>query len=125
MVRMANGELEAIEAVERPDNEQFEQMIMSWDCSFKETEGSDYVAGGVWGCKGADRFLLDQVRDRMDCPRTMKAIRMMSMKWPRAQAKLIEGKANGPAVIQMRDALEIRLVLYSKVYPHLLSANLR
>ena len=37
----------------------------------------------------------------MDCPTTVKAVRELSAKWPGAVAKLIEDKANGPAVIQM------------------------
>ena len=48
---------------------------------------------------GADRFLLDQRRERMDMPRTLEAIRTMSEQWPRAAAKLVEDRANGPAVI--------------------------
>ena len=37
----------------------------------------------------------------MDCPATVKAVRDPSAKWPQTHAKLIEDKANGPAVIQM------------------------
>jgi predicted phage terminase large subunit-like protein len=36
----------------------------------------------------------------MDMPQTKQAIRAMSEKWPLAGAKLVEDKANGPAVIQ-------------------------
>jgi predicted phage terminase large subunit-like protein len=45
--------------------------------------------------------LLDQVRDRLNLPETMKAIRHLTEKWPNAKAKYVEDKANGPAVIQM------------------------
>src|SRR5437016_1022703 len=65
-------------------------MIQSWDCAFKETDSSDYVVGQVWGRIGADKYLLDQARRRMDCPTTIEAVRTMSDKWPQAQAKLIE-----------------------------------
>lgn len=78
---------------------EFDLIIQSWDCSFKETNKSDFVVGQVWGKVGARFYLLDQVRDRMDFPATIAAIRALSAKWPQASAKLIEDKANGPAVI--------------------------
>jgi predicted phage terminase large subunit-like protein len=40
------------------------------------------------------------VRDRHAFPGTLAAVRQLSAKWPAAQAKLIEDKANGSAVIQ-------------------------
>ena len=57
------------------------------------------VAGGVWAAKQADRFLLDQRRERLDFPRTVEAVKAMSEKWPGAHRKLVEDKANGTAVI--------------------------
>lgn len=77
----------------------FDEIIQSWDATFKDTQGSDYVVGQVWGRVGADKYLLDQVRARMDFPATVQAIRTMSAKWPKATAKLVEDKANGPAII--------------------------
>jgi hypothetical protein len=50
--------------------------------------------------KGADRYLLDQVRERMGFPATLVAVKAMTKKWPEATLKLVEDKANGPAVIQ-------------------------
>jgi len=78
-----------------------EQIVMSADCTFKNTDGTDYVVLQVWGKKGGDFYLLDQVRDRMDIIGTMQSIRTLTTKWPAATAKLIEDKANGPAVITM------------------------
>jgi predicted phage terminase large subunit-like protein len=77
----------------------FDQLIQSWDCSFKDTASSDYVVGQVWGRRAADFFLLDQIRARMNLPATLEAVRAMTRKWPRVTAILIEDKANGPAVI--------------------------
>lgn len=77
----------------------FDEIIQSWDMAFKETTSSDFVVGQVWGRKGADKYLLDQVRDRMDFPTTVQTVRALSAKWPQAYAKLVEDKANGPAVI--------------------------
>jgi predicted phage terminase large subunit-like protein len=62
---------------------------------------SDYVVGQVWARRGSYFLLGDQVRARMDCPATVRAVRGLSAKWPATFAKLIEDKANGSAVIQM------------------------
>jgi predicted phage terminase large subunit-like protein len=67
--------------------------------TFKDSKNTDYVVGQVWGRVGADCYLLDQVRARMDFPTTVQAVRTLSARWPEARAKLIEDKANGPAVI--------------------------
>nr|PZN07740.1 MAG: hypothetical protein DIU64_11800 [Caldicoprobacter oshimai] len=81
--------------------ERFDEVIQSWDMSFKETASGSYVVGQVWGRIGANKYLLDQVRDRMDFPTTLQAVRTLTAKWPQAHKKLVEEKANGPAVIAM------------------------
>ena len=81
----------------RPDK--FDVVIQSWDMAFKDNTTSDFVVGQVWGRTGADKYLLDQVRDRMDFTTTLRAVRTLSDKWPQATAKLIEDKANGTAVM--------------------------
>ena len=80
--------------------ETYDAMIQSWDCAFKDLRTSDYVVGQVQAGLGSRRYLLDQVRSRLDMPRTVQAIRAMSAKYPKSGAKLVEDKANGPAVIQ-------------------------
>ena len=97
-LRTSGGGMLSIPAVPIPA--QFDTMIQSWDMAFKDLATSDYVVGQVWGASQADRFLLDQRRDRMDMPSTKEAVRGMSRCWPKAAAKLVEDKANGPAVIQ-------------------------
>lgn len=77
----------------------FDKKVQSWDCTFKDTKSSDYVVGQVWAKKMENYYLLDQIRDRLNFPNTIKAIRQLSDKWPDAKAKYIEDKANGPAVI--------------------------
>jgi predicted phage terminase large subunit-like protein len=79
--------------------DRFDRVIQSWDMSFKDTDGSDFVVGQVWGRVGARAYLLDQVRDRMDFPTTCEAVKQLTAKWPNARLKLVEDKANGPAVI--------------------------
>lgn len=89
--------------VEREDGSRvvlgFDDLLISWDLTFKDTQGTDYVAGQVWGRRGADAFLLDQVHARMDFVETCRAVRMLAARWPQAMLKLVEDKANGPAVI--------------------------
>jgi len=79
----------------------FDEVIMSWDLAFKDLKKSDYTVGSVWGRKGAEFYLLDLIKDRMDAPNTMIAFRDLCYKWPQASMKLIEDAANGPAVAQM------------------------
>ena len=79
----------------------FDDLLLSWDMTFKGTEGTDRVAGQVWGRRGADAYLLDQVCDRMDFVRTLREFRQLAARWPQAVLKLVEDKANGPAVISM------------------------
>ena len=79
--------------------ETFDRMCISWDMTFKDGDDSDYVVGQVWGRKGADFFLLDQIRGRMGFTATLAAFRTLAERWPQAQRKLVEDKANGPAVI--------------------------
>lgn len=75
-----------------------DELIQSWDLTFKEA-GSSYVVGQVWGRKGADKYLLDQVRDKVGFTETISLIKTLSVKWPMAGRKYIENKANGPAVM--------------------------
>lgn len=77
----------------------FDQMVISWDMTFKDGDDTDYVVGQVWGRKGAEHYLLDQVRSRMGFTDTLAAFCAMAVKWPQATRKLVEDKANGPAVI--------------------------
>jgi predicted phage terminase large subunit-like protein len=101
-VKLPDGSFQNIIAVDLPES--FDEQIQSWDMAFKDEKAAkggkpDFVAGGVWGKKGADKFALDQVCDRMDFPKTCDALIAVSAKWPKAHAKLVEDKANGPAVI--------------------------
>jgi predicted phage terminase large subunit-like protein len=84
-----------------PEPVWFDEIVQSWDCTFKDTKGTDYVVGQVWGRKGANRYLLDQCRDRMNFPKTVDAIRKLKAKWPSSGAILVEDAANGPAVVSI------------------------
>jgi phage terminase large subunit-like protein len=52
-------------------------------------------SGRVRGRVGGDAYLLEQVHERLDFPATLAAVRNMRCRWPGAEAKLIEDKANG------------------------------
>ena len=77
-----------------------DEVIQSWDLNLKGGDEDDYVVGQVWGRAGANKYLMDQIRARLDFPSTLNAIRTLSAKWPQARRKLIEDAANGPAAIQ-------------------------
>ncbi|HEY8976300.1 MAG TPA: phage terminase large subunit [Burkholderiaceae bacterium] len=76
-----------------------DEVLISADMAFKDTKGSDYVAIGVWVRRGAQVFLVDQIRKRLSFTETLTAFSGLCAKWPQAAAKLVEDKANGTAVI--------------------------
>lgn len=77
----------------------FDKVLASWDCTFKDTDGTDFVVGQVWGKAGANSYLLAQVRARMSFTKTISEVVALRNAWPRIREVLIEDKANGPAVI--------------------------
>jgi len=79
----------------------FDTLAQSWDCTFKEADNNDFVAGHVWGRTRGDYFLVDRVHARMGIQATMQAIKTLTAKWPNARAKYIEEAANGAAVIEL------------------------
>lgn len=75
------------------------QVITSWDMTFKDTKGSDYVVGQVWARNGTNLWLVDQVRGRWDFTETCMQVELLHYKWPQSHLILVEDKANGPAVL--------------------------
>ena len=82
----------------------FDKVICSWDCTFKDTDGTDFVVGQTWGKVGANAYLLDQVRARMTFSETVKNVVDLHDRWTGTTDILIEDKANGPAVIDVLKA---------------------
>lgn len=79
--------------------EKFDRECTSWDLAFKGLKTSDYVAGLALGRLGAEVYVKpDEVFDQMDFPTTKARFRAFSERHPRG-AKLVEDKANGPALI--------------------------
>jgi hypothetical protein len=56
----------------------FTTIAQSWDTSFTDTEDSSFVVGQLWGCFGADRYLLHQIRARLDFTQTIREIRKLT-----------------------------------------------
>ncbi len=77
----------------------FDLVLQSWDLAFGDSDGGSFVVGQVWGLRGSRKYLLDQFRDHVDYPGTKRAIESMTARWPMANMKLVENKANGPAIL--------------------------
>jgi predicted phage terminase large subunit-like protein len=87
-----------------PPSRRPDQVIASWDMSFKDEASSDYVVGQVWHRYGADCYLVDQRRARLAFPATRKAVVALAEQhaargYP-PRVVLVEESANGPAIIQ-------------------------
>jgi predicted phage terminase large subunit-like protein len=79
----------------------FDEVMQSWDLAFKDLESSDYVVGGVVGRQGPNVYVIDVERDRLSASNTIKRCIQLTRRWPTAVRKLVEDKANGPAVVDM------------------------
>ena len=79
--------------------ERFDAAVISWDMTFKESATSDFVVGQVWGRKDGAFYLVDQFRGRWDFVKSLEQFVAAARKYPRITRKLIEDKANGPAII--------------------------
>jgi predicted phage terminase large subunit-like protein len=70
--------------------------------AFKGSDGSDYVVGQLWGRDRADKYLLAQIRARLDFAETVAAVRALH-EWAAERRRvgeiLVEEAANGHAVI--------------------------
>lgn len=92
-----------------------DELLISVDAAFKDTKSSDFVVIQVWARRGANVYLLDQVRKRLSFTDTLTAFKAMVARWPQAARKLIEDKANGTAVI---DSLKAKIPGLIPVTPH-------
>lgn len=90
--------------------------LQSWDFRFKEENDSgDWVVGGVWAVEDANIYAVDQVRGRWSFLESLREVAALTLRYPQAKLKLVENKANGPAVVNvMRQKIQ-GLVL---VEPH-------
>lgn len=82
--------------------QQFQNVVMSVDATFKDGDASDFVAVGVWGKTADDRvWLIDYRRERLAFMETARAIADLKRKHPRVMRIYIEEAANGAALIDM------------------------
>lgn len=88
-----------------PAPHRWHMLIQSWDCTFKDSDNTDFVAGQVWGASGEYYYLLDYFLERAGLMDTCTAIKKMTLRFPKARVKLIEDKANGPAVFETLDGI--------------------
>jgi predicted phage terminase large subunit-like protein len=86
-----------------------DEIIWSWDCTFKDTAGSDSVAGHCIGRKGANKYLLARVSEKMTFSKTANQVKVGFCSphyGKKTVAVLVEDKANGSAVIDtLRDTI--------------------
>jgi predicted phage terminase large subunit-like protein len=82
-----------------------QMLLVSWDTSLKELNSSDPCAGGIFGIRGGDRFLLKTRHDRLSEPATRTAM-LEQREWCLARFPhashiiLIENKANGTEIVK-------------------------
>jgi predicted phage terminase large subunit-like protein len=92
-----------------------DEVMISVDAAFKELKDSDYVAMTVWARRGARLDLVDIDYGRMEFTETCARLVLLCAKWPQATLRLIEDKANGPAVISQLRLKVGGLVPYTPV----------
>lgn len=92
----------------------FDEELQSWDLTFKKAAENSRVAGGVWGRSGSRIFLRDEICDHLSFVESIRAVEGMSQKYPRIIAKLVENKANGPA---LEDVLKNKIFGITLVEP--------
>ena len=92
------SELAARTVVLDPDAP-FDLEELSWDCAFKKTEGSSKVVGGARAKRGPHKHHMDLVWEPLSFTETCAALGAQALRRPRVGAKMVEDKANDPAVI--------------------------
>lgn len=82
---------------------QFDYIWQSWDLNFGTKNAVTYrdrswVVGYVLGLSGATTYVLDEVRGVWEFSQSLLQMMMLTDRWPMAMKKLVENKANGPAL---------------------------
>jgi predicted phage terminase large subunit-like protein len=84
-----------------------DEIIASWDFTFGDSDSrkpkkdneSSWTVGMVWARAGADYYAVDLWRGKVDYAEAKQAMQAFSAKHPGAVKKLVENKANGPAIL--------------------------
>jgi predicted phage terminase large subunit-like protein len=92
----------------------FDHLIIVWDLRFGKSQkkSSSFVCGWVIGMKGGQFFILDERRDRWSYAESREQVKAMAADWPTAMAKVVENKANGPALESDLEEHVSGIVLY-------------
>ncbi len=83
--------------------QQFIRKILSVDCTFDDTAGSDMVAMGLYGQTEHGLWKIDLINERLDFPKTLNMIKTLYKKHYFNEL-LIEKKANGAGIIKMLES---------------------
>jgi predicted phage terminase large subunit-like protein len=78
----------------------FDFKVSSWDTPFRAGRSNDWCVGQVWGVRGANIYLLEQVRKRIGFEQTLDEIRAQHARHPGIRATIVELAANGPAIVE-------------------------
>jgi len=78
--------------------------LLSCDPAVKDKDTSTWTVIQIWGVKGPNVYLIDQLRQQLSFTGILEGLKMMIDKWnaakgPAVTAKLVEDKATGPAII--------------------------
>lgn len=76
----------------------FDETLSSWDLAFKGELESSRVARHLWGRKGSDFYMIWREAPIQEFTETILDFRRWDKDYPQALAKLVEDKANGPAL---------------------------
>jgi len=81
------------------DCPRFDEMIQSWDMSYKDSKTSDYVVGLAAGKNGAHIYLVDRRKGQWGFNETCRQVVDFRNRHQQTGPILIEDAANGPAII--------------------------
>jgi predicted phage terminase large subunit-like protein len=87
-----------------PEGQEQGRWLDSWDMAFKATDDSDYVVAGRWLQRGANKYLIQQLRKRLTFSQTLVEMRRWGSREGTGASiyeRLVEDKANGTAVIDV------------------------
>lgn len=95
--------------------EEFDHLICVWDLRFgkSQAKSTSFVCGWVIGMKGGQFWILEERRDRWSYAESREQVKSLGAAWPMAMAKVLENKANGPALESDLEEHVSGIVLYN------------
>lgn len=79
----------------------FDEGCITLDATFTKKATSDKVAIQAWGRIGSGKYIVDQTFGRMGITETIDNFCKMIQRWPYFTARVVENKANGPAIEEL------------------------